>query len=129
MSGGIAYVLDEAGDFARRCNLAMVDLAPVPAEEETIERLHHHGGDLEHHGLVDVTAEMDRRDAERIFELLGRHWRYTGSLRARTIIDSWASYLPRFVKIMPVEYRRALRELEKQQETSDGLRIGLKKSA
>ena len=80
MSGGIAYVLDEAGDFARRCNLAMVDLAPVPAEEETIERLHHHGGDLEHHGLVDVTADMDRHDAERIFELLGRHWQYTGSL-------------------------------------------------
>src|SRR6185295_6863258 len=45
MSGGLAYVLDMKGDFAQRCNLAMVDLAAVPAEEETIERLHHHGGD------------------------------------------------------------------------------------
>ncbi|MGE0210205.1 MAG: glutamate synthase large subunit [Parvibaculaceae bacterium] len=126
MSGGVAYVLDEAGDFARRCNLAMVDLAPVPAEEETIERLHHHGGDLEHHGLVDVTSGMDRHDAERIWELLGRHWKHTASLRARTILDNWTAYLPKFVKIMPVEYRRALQELEKEQATSDGLRIGLR---
>jgi glutamate synthase (NADPH/NADH) large chain len=129
MSGGVAYVLDETGDFARRCNLAMVDLAPVPAEEETIERLHHHGGDLEHHGLVDVSADMTRRDAERIWELLGRHLKNTGSTRARTILERWDSYLPRFVKVMPVEYRRALLELEAQQAASDGLQIGLKRRA
>ncbi|CAN5475275.1 glutamate synthase large subunit [soil metagenome] len=129
MSGGVAYVLDERGDFAQRCNLAMVDLAPVPAEEETIERLHHHGGDLEHHGLVDITANMDRHDAERIWELLGRHLKYTGSARARLLIDNWPEYLPKFVKVMPVEYRRALLELEKQQETSDGMTIGMKRRA
>jgi glutamate synthase (NADPH/NADH) large chain len=129
MSGGVAYVLDEVGDFAERCNLAMVDLAPVPAEEETIERLHHHGGDLEHHGLVDVTADMNRRDGGRIWELVGRHYRYTGSTRAKDILDHWDRYLPRFVKIMPVEYRRALLELEKQQVDSDGLQIGLKRRA
>ncbi|HEX2431783.1 MAG TPA: glutamate synthase large subunit [Aestuariivirgaceae bacterium] len=129
MSGGVAYVLDEAGDFARRCNLAMVDLAPVPAEEETIERLHHHGGDLEHHGLVDISADMTRRDAERIWELLGRHLKSTGSTRARTILERWDSYLPRFVKVMPVEYRRALMELEAEQAASDGLQIGLKRRA
>jgi glutamate synthase (NADPH/NADH) large chain len=129
MSGGVAYVLDEAGDFAQRCNLAMVDLAPVPAEEETIERLHHHGGDLEHHGLVDVTSDMNRHDAERIWELLTRHLKYTGSARARTILAAWDRYLPKFVKVMPVEYRRALLELEKQQAGSDGLQIGLKKTA
>ena len=129
MSGGVAYVLDEAGDFARRCNLAMVDLAPIPAEDDTIERLHHHGGDLEHHGLVDVTAEMDRRDGERIWELVSRHYRYTGSTRAKTILDEWASYLPKFVKIMPVEYRRALQQLEKAQAASDGMTIGVKRSA
>jgi glutamate synthase (NADPH/NADH) large chain len=129
MSGGVAYVLDERGDFAQRCNLAMVDLAPVPAEEESIERLHHHGGDLEHHGLVDVTERMDRHDGERIWHLLGRHLKYTGSSRAREIIDHWADYLPKFVKIMPVEYARALRELEKAQETSDGMTIGMKRRA
>jgi glutamate synthase (NADPH/NADH) large chain len=129
MSGGVAYVLDEAGDFARRCNLAMVDLQPIPDEEATIERLHHHGGDLEGHGLVDVTARMDRNDAERVRELLTRHLRCTGSVRARTILDNWGAYLPKFVKVMPVEYARALQELEKAQETSDGMTIGVKRSA
>ena len=129
MSGGVAYVLDEAGDFAQRCNLSMVDLQPIPAEEDSIERLHHHGGDLEHHGLVDVTAAMDRHDGERVRELLARHVKYTGSTRARTILDNWAEYLVKFVKVMPVEYAKALRELEKAQETSDGMTIGVKRSA
>jgi glutamate synthase (NADPH/NADH) large chain len=129
MSGGVAYVLDEAGDFAKRCNLAMVDLQPIPAEEATIERLHHHGGDLESHGLVDVTAGMDKYDGERVWELLSRHLKYTGSARAKLILDNWAAYLPKFVKVMPVEYARALAELEKAQETSDGMTIGVKRSA
>jgi glutamate synthase (NADPH) large chain len=103
MSGGIAYVLDEAGDFEQRCNLAMVDLAPVPAEEETIERLHHHGGDLEHHGLVDVSSDMTRHDGERLWQLIARHHKLTGSTRARTILDRWDRYR-RFVK----DARRAL---------------------
>ncbi len=129
MSGGVAYVLDEAGDFSRRCNLAMVDLAPIPSEDATIERLHHHGGDLESHGLVDVTAHMDKHDATRVWELLSRHHKYTGSARARTIIENWDLWLPKFVKIMPVEYARALHELEKAQATSDGMTIGVKRSA
>jgi glutamate synthase (NADPH/NADH) large chain len=129
MSGGIAYVLDEAGDFEKRCNLAMVDLAPVPAEEESLERLHHHGGDMEHHGLVDVSADMTRHDAERLWQLIARHYKLTDSSRARMILDRWDKYLPKFVKVMPVEYRRALLELEKAQGDSDGMRIGLAKSA
>ena len=48
---------------------------------------------------------------------------------ADAILDGWADYLPKFVKVMPVEYRRALQELERQQESSDGLRIGMKRSA
>jgi len=129
MSGGIAYVLDEAGDFEKRCNLAMVDLAPVPAEEESLERLHHHGGDMEHHGLVDVSADMTRHDGERLWQLIARHYKLTGSARARTILDRWDRYLPKFVKVMPVEYRRALLELEKAQGDSDGMRIGLVRTA
>jgi glutamate synthase (NADPH/NADH) large chain len=128
MSGGIAYVLDEKGDFSQRCNLAMVDLAPVPAEEAAIERIHHHGGDLELMGLVDVSRGLDKNDAERIFYLLSRHLKYTGSTRAKTIIDQWAEYLPKFVKVMPVEYRRALQELEAAQATSEGM-LGVKKRA
>ena len=67
MSGGVAYVLDEAGDVPlKRCNLAMVELEPVPEEDDLIERLHHHGGDLETKGRVDVTANMTRHDEDRL---------------------------------------------------------------
>ncbi|MBM3543318.1 MAG: glutamate synthase large subunit [Alphaproteobacteria bacterium] len=114
MSGGIAYVLDEDGDFERRCNLAMVELEPVPGENQVMERSRHQTGDLETHGLVDVT-DMTRFDAERLYQLIENHLHYTGSARARTILDNWAAYLPKFVKVMPVEYRRALEEMARQQ--------------
>src|ERR1700738_727040 len=58
MSGGIAYVLDEDDSFARRCNLSMVELEPVLAEEEAIARLYHQAGDLDSHCRVDVMADM-----------------------------------------------------------------------
>ena len=65
MSGGIAYVLDEGGTFAERCNLAMVELNPIAAEEEVMQRHLHSGGDLEHHGRVrrDARHEPIRRRA------------------------------------------------------------------
>ena len=74
-----------------------------------MERLHHHGGDLEFKGRVDVLADMTGHDAERLHQLIANHLRYTGSTRAKEILDNWAEYLPKFVKVMPVEYRRALR--------------------
>jgi glutamate synthase (NADPH/NADH) large chain len=114
MSGGIAYVLDEDGDFERRCNLAMVDLEPVPSENQVMERSRHQTGDLESHGLVDVT-DMTRFDSERLHQMIENHLHYTGSARARAILDDWATYLPKFVKVMPVEYRRALEEMARQQ--------------
>jgi glutamate synthase (NADPH) large chain len=129
MSGGVAYVLDEDKTFEQRCNLSMVDLQPIPEEEELIEKHQHHGGDLESHGLVDITSGMDKNDANRLQELLTRHHRYTGSTKAKTILDNWNAYLPKFVKVMPVEYARALAELEKAQETSDGMTVGVKKRA
>ena len=128
MSGGVAYVLDEAGDFAKRCNLSMVDLQPVPEEEMLIEKHQHHGGDLESHGLVDITSGMDKHDATRIHELLARHLKYTGSTRAKDILDRWAEFLPKFVKVMPVEYARALADLEKAQETSNGMTVGVRRA-
>jgi len=114
MSGGIAYVLDEDGDFERRCNLAMVDLEPVPSENNVMEQSRHQIGDLESHGLVDVT-DMTRFDEERLHQLIENHLHYTGSARARAILDDWATYLPKFVKVMPVEYRRALEEMARRQ--------------
>ena len=112
MSGGIAYVLDEDGSFPKRCNLAMVELQPVQGEEEMNERLHHQGGDLQGHGLVDVMGDMTRFDSERLHQLISNHLRYTGSARAKEILDNWDAFKGKFRKIMPVEYSRALAELK-----------------
>ena len=112
MSGGVAYVLDEDKTFAQRCNLAMVDLEPVPEEDDILEKIHHHGGDLMHKGRVDVSANMTKHDDERLRQLISNHQRYTGSVRAKEILDNWETFRPKFVKVMPVEYRRALQEME-----------------
>jgi len=118
MSGGIAYVLDEDGSFENRCNLAMVELEPVPKEDDLMESEHHHGGDLEHHGRVDVSKDMTRNDEDRLFKLIGKHLKYTGSGKALEIIKNWSDYRPKFVKVMPTEYRRALAEIEAVQKAS-----------
>jgi len=112
MSGGIAYVLDDIGDFSTRCNLAMVELEPISDEDTALEELDHQGGDLETHGLVDVSHDMTRYDALRLRGLIEKHIHYTNSARARTILDRWDEYLPKFVKVMPVDYRRALEEMK-----------------
>ncbi len=112
MSGGIAYVFDEDGTFAARCNHAMVELEPMPEEDDMMEQHHHRAGDIEHHGRVDVSADMTRYDDERLYQLITNHHHYTGSTRARNILDAWEDYRPKFVKVMPVEYRRALMEIE-----------------
>jgi glutamate synthase (NADPH/NADH) large chain len=116
MSGGVAYVLDETGDFEKRCNLSMVELEPVLAEENA--NCCHEGqcNDLEGHGLVDVMHDMTRDDAARIQALLRNHRAYTGSRRAHDILLNWEYYMPKFVKVMPVDYRRALLEMQKAQE-------------
>ncbi len=116
MSGGIAYVLDEDDSFATRCNLAMVDLEPVREEETVMSENYHQSGDLEGHGRVDVMGDMTRFDAERLRQLISNHLRYTGSTRAREILDAWESYKPKFRKVMPVEYRRALTELKAKKQ-------------
>ncbi|ESZ53028.1 glutamate synthase [Mesorhizobium sp. L2C054A000] len=113
MSGGVAYVLDEAGDFAARCNMAMVELEPVPEEDDLMERLLHHGGDLDHKGRVDVSGDMTTHDEERLYQLISNHVHFTGSVRGREILDDWTTFRPKFRKIMPVEYRRALIEMER----------------
>jgi glutamate synthase (NADPH/NADH) large chain len=115
MSGGIAYVLDEDGTFASRCNLAMVELEPVPEEEDANARHYGHAADLEMHGRVDVMSDMTQFDAQRLHLLIGRHARFAGSRRAAHILEHWNEYLPKFRKVMPVEYRRALAELKAQQ--------------
>ena len=99
MSGGIAYVFDEDGEFVTRCNAAMVDLEPVLAESEQQAKL---SRDLWHLGDSDEAA---------LKRLIADHARYTGSRRAQVILEKWSEYRPKFVKVFPKEYRRALGEL------------------
>jgi glutamate synthase domain-containing protein 2/glutamate synthase domain-containing protein 3 len=81
MSGGIAYVFDEKGDFTeKRCNLAAVDLEPV----------------------------IEPRDVELVHSLVQRHFDLTGSKRAKSVLDNWLEVLPRFIKIFPHEFKRVL---------------------
>ena len=112
MSGGIAYVYDEAGDFDQRCNMAMVALEPLADEADALEELDHQGNDLESHGRVEVMRDMTRHDAGRLRYLIEMHLRYTNSDRARWILDHWEHCQDKFVKVMPVEYRRALQEMQ-----------------
>ncbi|HEX6004368.1 MAG TPA: glutamate synthase-related protein, partial [Burkholderiales bacterium] len=99
MSGGIAYVFDADGDFVKHCNTVMVDLEPVLQESEQRMKLPQR---LWH------TGECDELLLRRLIE---NHGRYTNSRRAREILNNWTAYRPRFVKVFPKEYRRALKEL------------------
>jgi glutamate synthase (NADPH) large chain len=111
MSGGVAYVYDEDGDFAQLCNPALVELEKIalePDEEDGAGRPQQRGTSVYDHGMGD----MLRHDAERLRILLERHHLHTGSRRARTMLDDWDNALPRFVKVMPRDYARALKQLE-----------------
>ena len=109
MSGGVAFVLDEDGGFEKRCNLAMVEIEPVPSEANASET-----GELDAHGRVHFN-HLNKADERVLREFIGNHWQHTGSIRAKDILDHWAHYLPKFIKVMPTEYRRALQEIAEQQ--------------
>jgi len=111
MSGGVAYVYDEHGQFDKLCNLAMVDLLPIaagPDEDDGAGRPQQRGLSVYDQGMGD----MLRHDAERLRILLERHHLHTGSKRARALLDDWGAALGKFVKVMPRDYARALRQLE-----------------
>ncbi|MQM30068.1 MAG: glutamate synthase subunit alpha, partial [Candidatus Accumulibacter phosphatis] len=114
MSGGVAYVFDEEGTFASRCNMAQVSLEPV--EEEFAARQGSDAGDeLEGHGKVDV-RHLGVVDEVLLKGLVEKHHRHTGSLQARRLLDDWGKYRAKFVKIMPHEYRRVLTEIAAQKQ-------------
>jgi len=108
MSGGIAYVLDEEGDFTQRCNMAMVELEPI-ADEETAGAAVG-STDLESHGKVQID-HVAGHDGDMLKGLIQRHLLFTGSERARRVLENWSVYQSKFVKVMPTEYRRALTEM------------------
>ncbi len=99
MSGGIAYVYDEDGQFAKRCNSAMVSLDKVLGAQEqaaSVDRAIWHQG---------------QADDDLLKALIEQHHSWTGSLRAREILDDWATARGKFVKVFPNEYKRALGEI------------------
>ncbi len=81
MSGGLAYVLDLDGDFVKRCNLGMVDVVP-----------------------------LDAQDVEVVHNLVRRHYAYTHSAVAWRVLSGWKEYVEKFVKVFPVEYQQVLRK-------------------
>ena len=106
MSGGIAYVYDEDGGFAKRCNTAMVALDKVLSateQEASTDRAVWHRG---------------QTDEAQLRRLLEDHLKWTGSLRAREILDHWAEARAKFVKVFPNEYKRALSEMAAKAEAA-----------
>jgi glutamate synthase domain-containing protein 2/glutamate synthase domain-containing protein 3 len=99
MSGGVAYVFDAEGHFADYCNQTMVDLLPVLTRAEQEAKV---SRDIWHLGDADEDV---------VLRFLTQHVKYTGSLRAKAILDNWANTRSQFVKVFPKEYQRALAEL------------------
>lgn len=107
MSGGVAYVYDEDGLFKARCNTQMVSLEPVvPSHQQAAEG---HPGEW-HLGQTDEAL---------LRKLVQDHHQWTGSLRARDILDHWADSRAKFVKVFPTDYRRALREMHAAQAAGE----------
>jgi glutamate synthase domain-containing protein 3 len=100
MSGGIAYVLDEKGDFAKRCNRAMVQLMSL--------------------------EDMD--EMESLKNMIFRHAEYTGSKGAAEVLLFWDEWLPKFVRVIPHDYKRVL-EAEQQMKESGMTREGAELAA
>ena len=105
MSGGVAYVYDEDGQFAKRCNTTMVALERLLTKDEQQATSNPASW---HNGATDE-AQLRRWVED--------HHRWTGSLRAREILDHWAEARGRFVKVLPHEYRRALSERKAVEDT------------
>jgi glutamate synthase (NADPH/NADH) large chain len=115
MSGGVAYVFDEDGQFRDLCNTAQVELEaidPNPSEDEGTGRPQQRARSVEDAGMGD----MLRHDAERLRILVERHKLHTGSARAAELLEDWDNALKRFVKVLPRDYARALRQLEAERD-------------
>lgn len=105
MSGGIAYVYDPKGEFAEKCNMAMVALEPVHSaadQEGKADR------GIWHSATRGAEAQTDEAILKSLIE---RHFKYTGSTRARALLDEWSTARSKFVKVFPSEYKRALTEM------------------
>ncbi|HEY6774251.1 MAG TPA: glutamate synthase subunit alpha, partial [Oxalicibacterium sp.] len=107
MSGGIAYVYDPNGEFAAKCNMAMVALESLQSHDEQSqgERA------IWHSTKRGGEAQTDEAILKSLIE---RHFKYTGSSRARALLDEWSVARTKFVKVFPSEYKRALVEMHER---------------
>ncbi|MFZ6733326.1 glutamate synthase-related protein [Undibacterium sp. Ji42W] len=105
MSGGIAYVYDPEGEFEAKCNMSMVTLEPVLAGDVQVATL---DKSIWHSRLRGGDGETDEAILRNLIE---RHFKHTGSTRARNLLDDWARSRAKFVKVFPTEYKRALGEM------------------
>ena len=112
MSGGVAYVYDDWGRFSARCNTSMVSLEAITTADEQPRELWHGG----------------EPDEALLRRLIGEHHKWTGSVRARYILDNWAESLPKFVKVFPNEYKRAMAERAAIRELFSGEPKGIQDS-
>ena len=106
MSGGVAYVYDDDGQFAKRCNMSMVSLEKVLSAAEQKASM---DPGIWHRGQTDE---------EQLKKLLDDHLRWTGSRRARELLDDWEATRARFVKVFPNEYKRALGEIHQKKQAA-----------
>jgi len=115
MSGGIAYVYDPDSTFASRCNMAQVDLLPIDVAADDPEGT---GLPQQRPSTVDDYGMGDPlyHDAARLKILLERHKLHTGSARAAELLGDWDNAVKHFVKVMPKDYARALKQLEAERE-------------
>ncbi len=95
MSGGVAYVYDEDGLFAKRCNTSMVTLEKVESANSAVGKVQH----------------LNQPDEVILKTLIENHANYTDSIRANELLSNWETSRAKFVKVMPNEYKRALTEL------------------
>nr|MBP6407019.1 glutamate synthase subunit alpha [Ramlibacter sp.] len=102
MSGGVAYVYDEDGQFASRCNTAMVALEKVVSATE------------QQAASAKGLWHREQTDEAQLRRLLEEHNRWTGSKRARELLDNWAEARGKFIKVFPSEYKRALKEMHER---------------
>jgi glutamate synthase (NADPH/NADH) large chain/glutamate synthase (ferredoxin) len=117
MSGGIAYVYNEDGEFAQRCNTAMVSLEKVLSEKEQADAV---SKALWHRG---------QSDEAQLKKLLEDHHRWTGSKRARALLDNWQDARSKFVKVFPNEYKRALGDMAATADAAPSAPAKAKKTA
>ena len=117
MSGGVAYVYDADGTFASNCNMAQVDLLPIdpaPSANEGTGRPQQRATSIANNGMGDPLYH----DAERLRVLVERHKLHTGSARAAELLADWDVALTKFVKVMPRDYAKALKNLEAERDAA-----------